>query len=566
MSHLPRPDAARQGTPNFTEENLLARLSLRHSSGFRLRRSLILVLCCLSLCTPLIARAEGTPEAATPTLSGSEAKLYAPVLPEERQEIYAETAGDLSLCKLNATLTPAEVSVPATIAGDLDLTFVNNTGKAQDEIDFRLYPNSSEYAEGAMTLSDVTVSDKPVPPELSVDDTLARLTLSTPVAVDASIPLHVHFITTIPTDPKRSYGMFAYQSATSTYALAHWEPLLAGYDPVAGWNTAPLSINGDPVFTNTALYDVTLTTPQDLAVVTTGSESSHKTIGDHIRHHFVSGPVRDFAMAADSNFESKSQKVGNTTVTSWYNPEHADGGQNVLTWGAQALGIYDELFGEYPYEEMDIVEIDLGNGAGGVEFPGITYIGSDYYGSSVIGDTVVGFLEFVVAHEVAHQWWYGMVGNDQYIHAFMDEGLVNYVTCVYFEKQYSPEVAEQQIDLNLRLPYFSMLFNQGDEIVDQPTDSFPTMDSYGVTIYGKASVGFEAIRTQIGDDAFFGALKAYLLQERFKVAVPEDLLNAFERASGQDLSELWRHWFEAAEGNQDYSYQDYQDLLNRLGL
>jgi aminopeptidase N len=111
-----------------------------------------------------------------------------------------------------------------------------------------------------------------------------------------------------------------------------------------------------------------------------------------------------------------------------------------------------------------------------------------------------------------------------------------------------------------------MLFNQGDEIVDQPTDSFPTMDSYGVTIYGKGSLGFEAIRTQIGDDAFFGALQAYLLQERFKVAVPDDLLNAFEQASGQDLSALWRHWFEAAEGSQDYSYQDYQDLLNRLGL
>jgi aminopeptidase N len=271
-------------------------------------------------------------------------------------------------------------------------------------------------------------------------------------------------------------------------------------------------------------------------------------------------------MAADSSIESMSQKIGNTTVTSWYNPDHAQGGQNVLKWGAQAVELYNQWFGEYPYKELDLVEIDLGNGAGGVEFPQIVFIGGNYYGGSEITNSIPSFLEFVVVHEVAHQWFYGMVGNDQYLHAFMDEGMANYISCVYFEKEYGPKIAEQQIDLNLKLPYFTMLFNQGDEIVDQPTDSFPTMDDYGTTIYGKGALGFGAIRAQIGDDAFFGGLREYVAKERFKVALPDDMLNAFDQSSGQDLSELWRHWFEAAEGNQDYTQQDYADLRVRLGM
>lgn len=566
MGPVARPSVARLGTPDFAEETPLTGSSFKRSFSACLRRSLVLVCCCLGLCSPLIAGAQSTLGTATPALAGKDAALYAPVLADERQAIYAETAGELSLYKLRATLTPAEGSVPATIDGELDLTFVNNTGKAQDEIDFRLYANSDEYAEGGMTLSNVRVGGTFFEPTLDVDDTLARLELAHPVAVGASLPIKMHFVTTVPTDPRRSYGMFAYDAATSTYALAHWEPLLAGYDPVAGWNTAPPSVNGDPVFTNTALYDVTVTAPSQITIIATGTESSHKANGDLVRHHFVSGPVRDFVMAADSSIASMSQKVGNTTVTSWYNPDHAEGGQNVLKWGAQALSLYSTLFGEYPYEEMDLVEVDLGNGAGGVEFPQITFIGGDYYGNSLITNTIPGFLEFVVTHEVAHQWWYGMVGNDQYLHAFMDEGLVNYISCVYFEKQYDSQVAEQQIDLNLKLPYFTMLFNQGDEIVDQPTDSFPSMDSYGVTIYGKGALAFDAIRSQIGDDAFFGALQAYLAQERFKVALPSDLRAAFEHASGQDLSELWRHWFEAAEGDQDYTRQDYLDLIIRLGM
>jgi aminopeptidase N len=144
--------------------------------------------------------------------------------------------------------------------------------------------------------------------------------------------------------------------------------------------------------------------------------------------------------------------------------------------------------------------------------------------------------------------------------------MANYSSILYFEEQYGPEVAKQQADINLELPYLMMLFTDGDEIVDQPTDAFPNAGTYGTTIYGKGALGFQAIHEEIGDDAFYAGLKAYVEQERFGVALPEDLKGAFEQASGKDLTELWHHWFQAEEGMQDYTEQDYHDLLNEFGL
>jgi aminopeptidase N len=313
------------------------------------------------------------------------------------------------------------------------------------------------------------------------------------------------------------------------------------------------------------LFDVSITAPSEYVFVTTGSEITSTQDGDHATYHVVSGPVRDFVMAADADFQNESITVGGTVVNSYFNPGHIETGLEVLTAGAQALEVFNRLAGEYPYAELDLVEIDLGNGAGGVEFPQLMFIGGDYYDQGNSPTVIPGYLEFIVAHEVAHQWWYGLVGNNQYRHAFIDEGVSNYMTVVYFEEIYGEEAAEQQINYNLKASYFSRLFNDGDHIVDQPTDDFPSQRAYGSIVYGKSALGFGEVRAAIGDDAFFNALHAYVAEFRFDVAAPSDLKAAFEAASGMDLDELWRHWFEAAEGKEDYDAADLAVLLREIG-
>jgi hypothetical protein len=492
-------------------------------------------------------------------------ELYSALLPSEQQRVYAELAGRLSRYRYDVAFTPAGEG-DATIAGTLDLSYFNDTGTAQETLYLRLYPNGAEYADGGLTLDSVDAGGVVVEPELSMDETVAALPLPEPLAANGVIELSIRFTTTIPTNPEGSYGMFREDDATGVYALAHWGPLLAGYDPARGWNLEPVSVFGDPVFTNTALFDVTLTAPDELIFVTTGTESSSESEAGLTIHRYVSGPSRDFVMAASERFKVAEEKAGETLVRSWYLPEDAVGGDAVLTYGAQSIETYSELFGPYPYEELDLVQVNLGGGAAGVEFPQLTFIGGAYYGDALASAALPGFLEFVVTHEIAHQWWYGLVGNDQYFHAFLDEALANYASVVYIEERYGDDASEWLLANYLELPYFDMLFGlDGDQVVDTPTDDFSSQSDYATTIYNKGALGFQAIHDAIGDDAFFDALQAYAAEYSFRIAQPDDLLAAFEAASGEDLTALWQHWFEAAKGDQDFDESDVEHALGEAG-
>ena len=304
------------------------------------------------------------------------ADLYAPVVDGQRDGIYDQTAGALTGYAIDARFNPASDDALGTIAGGLELAYVNDTGEPQPDLFFRLYPNADEYADGAMTIDRVVAGNNEVETELREEETLARVTLPEPLAADARIDLRVDFTTTIPTDPERSYGMFSLDAGSGTYALAHWLPLLAGYDPINGWVTGPLSVYGDPVFTNAALFDVTITAPAEYVFVTTGNEvesapAEAGTAPPSLR-------LRPGARLRDGRrrrFPARQPPVGETTVNSYFNPGHDAGAAEVLTYGSQALEVFNRLFGHYPYAEMDLVEVDLGNGAGGVEFPQLMFIG-----------------------------------------------------------------------------------------------------------------------------------------------------------------------------------------------
>lgn len=493
--------------------------------------------------------------------------LYAPLLDEVQAEIATALDDSLPRYEIEASLTAASETDLAELTGTLALGYVNTSGAAQTELNLRLYPNNRQYGEGGMTLDRVTIDGATVDGAYALDDTLLTVELSTPLADGDRLAIGVDFVSTIPTDPDEGYGMFKYDSAFDTYALAHWFPMLAGIDADGAWLTAPLSENGDPVFANAALFDVQLEAPAELVIVTSGSAVDDGTAVTQgvVAHRFTSGPSRDFVMAASEAFEVVEEQVGDTTVRSYAVDGSEEGNELVLTGAAQSLAIFNRLLGAYPYEELDLVQLPLGDGAGGVEFPGILYIGADYYDDGPSDGIVPSFLEFIVAHEVGHQWWYAVVGNNQYEHAFIDEALTNYLTVVYFYEQYGEEAGDQQVAFQLTLPYFNLLFEGRDEIVDQPTDDFRSGQSYGAIVYGKGALGFGALREEIGDEAFFAALRSYYDAFQFEVATPDDLLAAFETASGRQLDEFWRHWFQAAEGDQDYDATDLADLLIEIG-
>ena len=217
-----------------------------------------------------------------------------------------------------------------------------------------------------------------VTPELSVAD-VAEVRLPTAVAPEATVDLQIAFTTTIPRDPRQSYGMFGFHPAEGTYALAHWEPLPGRLRPDRRLEPGPAERTGRSGLHQHLALRRDADGPDDLTVITTGTETGAEAVADG-QTGITSFPdppaTSSWLLTTTSN--RCSQDVGGTTVRSWYSPDDVASGRDVLHFGAQALAVYSRLFGAYPYAEMDIVEVDLRN-AGGIEFPQITFIEAGHY-------------------------------------------------------------------------------------------------------------------------------------------------------------------------------------------
>jgi hypothetical protein len=431
------------------------------------------------------------------------------------------------------------------VTGHLALTYVNTTEAPLDALPLRLYANGPDEQNDAQLVSDVTVAGEEVDVTLSVSDSVVSVPFAQPLGVGESATIEMDFASCLPIDSVDHYGIFGYGSASDTWALAHWYPTIAGRDPVTGWLLDHPSVNGDAIFSDTALYDVTIEAEPDWKLATTGVEFDDAA-EDPGGRRFVSGPVRDFTIVADEDFEVATEEVDGITVNSWFNPGQDRVGEAILQYAVQSLGFFDDLLSPYPYLELDLMPVDM-HGAAGSEFPGLIYMGLDYY-TGPTDLATPNSLDFTVAHEVVHQWLYGLVGNNQYDNAFTDEGITNYLSAQdYFEEVYGEADADRIMNLHIRTPFERIVDANGDLVVNQPTDEFETGRDYVFAAYTKAPLGFEAIRLEIGNDAFFGALQTYVDEFAFAVAEPADLLAAFEASSGDDLNALWDTWFNEAD-------------------
>lgn len=466
-------------------------------------------------------------------------EAFADVLPGQVAAVSAATDGELSDYTLAVTLDRDTSS----ISGTERIVFRNTTGIAQSEVYFRLFPNAEYYGEGSLTVTDLTVDGDTVVPELSTSDTVLRVPLPNSVDPKAAVTIDLTFTTVVPTDTTGSFGILNRSSFTGTWSLSDWYPSLAGYEPDRGWRIdAPTSF-GDPTFAESAQYDVEITAPVAMRLVTTGIEVE-ATAGDATQtRRYAAGPVRDFSFAADDDYVPLTAEANATTITAFVNPGEEIGARAALDVAVTALDLYGERFGPYPFSELDIVAAPLA-GALGVSWSGIIFLdGPGMLG--VVAQSNPALFDSIVAHEVGHQWWGGMIGFNSNDHTFLLEGLTNYVAILWIEATSGEEAALAAMRTSLAAPYIALINATGDQVADLPIADGQSGRS--TISYGKSALGFYAINEAIGDAAFTEALAQLVTGFAFAIAEPSDVLAAFEAASGEDLGELWRFWFEAAE-------------------
>jgi aminopeptidase N len=204
---------------------------------------------------------------------------------------------------------------------------------------------------------------------------------------------------------------------------------------------------------------------------------------------------------------------------------------------ADALQTFNEFFGPYPYAELDVVAVPL-RLASGVEYPGLFMIDDTLYGANANNSTLLGV---VVAHEAAHQWWYGVVGNNVLQQPWQDEALASFSQLLYLEEHQPNWYAGT---LQAYATRVAAVEERSEETaVGQPVEAFRNRSGdYGPVVYTKGALFFIALRERLGDEAFFNALQSYYAQNQFGLAQPNDLLSAFEASCGCDLDSFYQQW------------------------
>jgi hypothetical protein len=202
-----------------------------------------------------------------------------------------------------------------------------------------------------------------------------------------------------------------------SYNLSEFYPQLSVFSDGA-FRTDKYSSVGDPVFSETADYDVRFTCPNSL-VVASSAKCAARTDDTTTQTLTFSGDnLRDFAMACNSDYNVISTKSGDTSVYYFYTEDET--AQNTLDTAADALTKFGEAFGAYPYDTFSVVRVPFDGD--GMEYGGLVYV-------SERTDDVIG----TVIHETAHEWWYGTVGNDSINSGYLDEGLATFCEAYYYK-------------------------------------------------------------------------------------------------------------------------------------
>jgi hypothetical protein len=484
-------------------------------------------------------------------------------------------------------------------SGHQKVTFTNRQEKSTNYLLFFIYPNDPALTKSKdpyLTVSNVKANG--VAAKIEEKGPSLRVYLKDALQTSQSVTVEFDFQAEIPqqsgtkdlfteamdqltnilnpTDKQPDYGIFS--SNKDILNLGLWYVALSKFDQ-EGWDEEAYAGIGDVSYFDPASFNVRISAPAAYQVVTTGS-AVKKVPGKEgkLEHHIAAKLTRDFVVELSEQFEQKSAIRGQTSIRSFYLTKHRGSGEKALETAVRAFEYFYQEFGPYPYTELDIVEAPLYGGAGGVEFPGLVTVSSMLYkeeqsdfNSSTIQQLLSQspvfdeLLEFVVAHEVAHQWWNAVVGSNSKKYPFIDESMANYSAVLYFEHFYGREAAEKQMAMQMKLNYqMHRMLGGSDQPVLLPASAYNGPLEYSAIVYGKGALGFDNIRKTMGDEAFFSAMKKYYKKFWFQTAGPydfRDIAQSIQPNNKEKLEAVFKHWMEEEHGDADIGQGSMEALL-----
>jgi len=410
------------------------------------------------------------------------------------------------------------------ITGWEEVQYTNTENIELEEVQFRLFPN---ILGGKMTIFDLTVDGEPVTPSYELRDSLMIVPLPASLAPKQSVVLKMNYEVTVPQTVELNYGVLAYFD--DVLALAHAYPMIAVYDD-EGWNAEIPPQDGDVTYADASFYIVRVHAPKELTLVTSGSQISLDEDGQAQVLTVASGPARDFYLAASPDYEEISQTFGEVTINSYAVKSSKAGSESALDVASRAIDDYSKRYAPFPYTELDIVATP--NLALGIEYPGIIALTTRIYNANN------NYMEATVAHEVGHQWFYNLVGDDQLDDPWLDESLTQFVTLQYFADEYGKD-GESGFQSSLEGRWERL--NNEKIPIGLPVAGYSGAE-YGAIVYGRGPLFFVALRKEMGTESFDAFLAEYTQSLSWKIATPEVMQSLAEKHCSCDLQAIFDEW------------------------
>jgi hypothetical protein len=463
-----------------------------------------------------------------------------------------EISKDLSIYDIDVIFDPEN----ARLICKQNVKLVNRDDIEFNSIYFHLYPNAFKeekrlpflsdekdaaypngFSPGWIDLKSVSIGDSPVDYQIGgYNNNILAVMLDKPLKPGGSTDIAMEYSVIIP----NSIGRFGY--GENTFNIANWYPVSCVYDH-SGWNTDPYYAIGDPFYSDVSNYFVNIKVPSGYVIASTGDIAEIKDEGEYRIWEIEALAVRDFVWIASERFEIGSRQVDQTTVYSYFFPESRESGLRALDYAAYALQIFNSCFGMYPYRQFSVVQSDFF--VGGMEYPNLVMIDKNLYDKEQLF-----WLEYVTVHETAHQWWYGIVGNDQIDEPWLDEALTEYSTVLYYGHRYGQDKENEIYNIitgegtQSSLEKYILDEQEINTAVDQPIYKFSDWILYDLIVYRKGAGIFREMHRITGDEVFYEILRKYFENNKFSNAAHTDLQKACEEVTGKSWDAFFQRQLE----------------------
>ncbi|MFO0551925.1 MAG: M1 family metallopeptidase [Polyangiaceae bacterium] len=363
------------------------------------------------------------------------------------------------------------------------------------------------------------------------DRTDIEVPLAASVAPGDELVLEVAFESKLPTVLLRTGYLGSF------HMVAQWFPKLAKLQRDGSFAHFPFERFSE-FYADFGDYDVTVDAPSTFTIAASGELVSSED-GEPGRRvsRFKRAAVHDFAFAAWDGFDVRTRELGGVTLRCFYPKEQERTAAIELDAAARGLAFLSERFGPYPYRELNIVHPPEGaEEAGGMEYPTLITTGGPFWHAWLPGRA----LEQLTLHELAHQWFYGMIATNENAFPFLDEGLTSYAGAEAARALFGPaevsdlgEVHVAAIERSWQLGAWA----RGP--VASPAGAFQTGYDYGALVYGRTATLLRTLDA-VFDGAAMRALGAYARAHRFEHPSPEDLIDAVRDEAGPRASAALR--------------------------